>query len=43
MMPGPAAAAMAPNEFLVASFPDMVEADRRKILYENAAKLYNLD
>lgn len=43
MTPGPASAASAPRDFLRANFSEMPEADMRKVLYENAVRLYHLD
>ena len=42
MSPGPASAAVAPNEFLDSSFGDLPEATLRKILHDNAARLYRV-
>ncbi|MDT3446540.1 MULTISPECIES: amidohydrolase family protein [unclassified Pseudofrankia] len=42
MSPGPASTAVAPNEFLDHSFGDLPEATLRKILHDNAARLYRV-
>ncbi len=43
MTPGPASAACAPRDHLKTHFSDVPEADMRKVLFENAARLYHLD
>jgi uncharacterized protein len=42
MSPGPATSAVAPNEYLEENFSQLPEATLRKILHDNAARLYNL-
>jgi predicted TIM-barrel fold metal-dependent hydrolase len=42
MSPGPASAAVAPNEFLATAFADLPEPTLRKILHDNAARIYHL-
>ena len=42
MTPGPATGASAPRDYLRKHFSDMPEADMRKVLYSNAARLYHL-
>jgi predicted TIM-barrel fold metal-dependent hydrolase len=43
MSPGPATSAIPPNEFIGQALGALTEADRRKILHDNAARLYQLD
>jgi predicted TIM-barrel fold metal-dependent hydrolase len=43
MSPGPATAAVAPNDFLLEAFADVPDATLRKILHDNAARIYHLD
>lgn len=43
MAPGPATAALNPREFMDRTFADWKEEDVRKVLHDNAAKLYHLD
>jgi predicted TIM-barrel fold metal-dependent hydrolase len=43
MSPGPATAAMAPNDFLLEAFAELPDATLRKILHDNAARIYHLD
>jgi predicted TIM-barrel fold metal-dependent hydrolase len=43
MSPGPASLALAPNEFLERNFSHLSDQTLRKILYDNAAKIYHLD
>jgi predicted TIM-barrel fold metal-dependent hydrolase len=43
LTPGPASAAVPPRDHLRANFADVPEADMRKVLYENAVRLYHLD
>ncbi|EME20901.1 amidohydrolase family protein [Rhodococcus triatomae] len=43
MSPGPASDAQRPDDYLRKNFGHLSEADARKILHDNAAKLYNLD
>jgi len=42
MSPGPASAAVPPRDFIEENFRDLPADITRKILYENAARLYNL-
>jgi predicted TIM-barrel fold metal-dependent hydrolase len=37
------AAALAPRDHIRRGFADLPEADVRKVMYENAARLYHLD
>jgi uncharacterized protein len=43
MSPGPASSAVAPPEFLKANFTGLDETSLRKILHDNAARIYHLD
>jgi predicted TIM-barrel fold metal-dependent hydrolase len=43
MSPGPASSAVAPNVYLESSFGDLPEETLRKILHDNAARIYHLD
>jgi predicted TIM-barrel fold metal-dependent hydrolase len=43
MAPGPATAAVAPREFIAEGLGDIPEDALRKILHDNAARLYRLD
>jgi predicted TIM-barrel fold metal-dependent hydrolase len=43
LTPGPASAALAPRDHIRRGFADLPEADVRKVMYENAARLYHLD
>jgi len=43
MSPGPATAAVAPNQYIVETFGDLPEPALRKILHDNAARIYHLD
>ena len=43
MSPGPASVAQRPDEYLRENFSSLPEADLRKILHDNAARLYHLD
>ncbi|MFD1810976.1 amidohydrolase family protein [Rhodococcus gannanensis] len=43
MSPGPASDAQRPDDYLRKNFGHLSESDARKILHDNAAKLYNLD
>jgi predicted TIM-barrel fold metal-dependent hydrolase len=43
MSPGPATAAVAPSEYLAENFADLPDETLRKILHENAARIYHLD
>jgi predicted TIM-barrel fold metal-dependent hydrolase len=43
MSPGPATSAIAPNEYLEQTFSGLPEDSLRKILHDNAAKLYKVD
>lgn len=43
MSPGPASDAVAPNLYLETTFGDLPEATLRKILHDNAARIYHLD
>ncbi|GAF44710.1 amidohydrolase family protein [Rhodococcus wratislaviensis] len=43
MSPGPASDAQRPDDYLRQNFGHLSEEDARKILHDNAAKLYNLD
>jgi hypothetical protein len=42
MSPGPVSAALAPREFINRNLRDLPHATLRKILQDNAMKLYNL-
>jgi uncharacterized protein len=42
MSPGPASAAQAPNEYIEAALGHLPEATLRKVLHDNAARLYRL-
>lgn len=42
MSPGPASSAVAPDEFLERAFGDLPEATLRKILHDNAARIYHV-
>jgi predicted TIM-barrel fold metal-dependent hydrolase len=43
MSPGPATEAVAPNEYLESSFGDLPEDTLRKILHDNAARIYHIE
>jgi predicted TIM-barrel fold metal-dependent hydrolase len=43
MSPGPASAAQAPDEYLRSNFGDLDELSLRKVLHDNAARIYHLD
>ena len=43
LTPGPASAALAPREHIRRGFVDLPEVDVRKVMYENAVRLYHLD
>jgi len=43
MTPGPATAAVAPNEYLLDAVGDLPRSTVEKILHDNAARLYGLD
>jgi len=43
MAPGPATAATMPRDYIAESFADLPEDAARKVLHDNAAKLYHLD
>jgi predicted TIM-barrel fold metal-dependent hydrolase len=43
MSPGPASTAVRPPEYLEANFAGLDEASLRKILHDNAARIYHLD
>jgi uncharacterized protein len=43
MAPGPATAAMQPREYIAKFLGDLPEDALRKILHDNAARLYHLD
>jgi len=43
MSPGPASTAQRPDDFLRANFLDVDEVSLRKILHDNAARIYHLD
>jgi uncharacterized protein len=43
MAPGPATAAVSPRDYIAESFAGLPEEARRKVLHDNAAKLYHLD
>jgi uncharacterized protein len=43
MSPGPASTALAPDEYLERTFGDLPEDTLRKILHDNAARIYHLD
>ena len=43
MSPGPATAAVRPDEYLRTGFSDLDEASARKILHDNACRIYHLD
>jgi predicted TIM-barrel fold metal-dependent hydrolase len=43
MSPGPASAAVAPNIYLENNFAGLDESVLRKVLHDNAARLYRLD
>ncbi|GAA2454447.1 amidohydrolase family protein [Actinomadura vinacea] len=42
MSPGPATSAVAPNEYLESTFGDLPEETLRKILHDNAARIYRI-
>jgi predicted TIM-barrel fold metal-dependent hydrolase len=43
MSPGPATAAMQPDSFIAEAFSDLAPDTRRRILHDNAARIYHLD
>ena len=43
MSPGPASGAMRPDDYLERTFADTSEDVLRKILHDNAARIYRLD
>ena len=43
MAPGPASVASRPDDYLRATFADLDEVSLRKILHDNAARIYHLD
>ena len=43
MSPGPATSAVSPREFIQASLGDLPDSTQRKILHDNAARIYHLD
>jgi predicted TIM-barrel fold metal-dependent hydrolase len=43
MSPGPVTAAMRPDDYLQGTFGDLPENILRKILHDNAARIYHLD
>ncbi|MTV23878.1 amidohydrolase [Nitriliruptoraceae bacterium ZYF776] len=43
MSPGPATTAVAPQDYLRDTFAEVAEDDMRKILHDNAARIYHLD
>jgi predicted TIM-barrel fold metal-dependent hydrolase len=43
MSPGPASTAQRPDDFLRSNFLDVDEVSLRKILHDNAARIYHLD
>jgi hypothetical protein len=43
MSPGPTSGAMRPDDYLEQTFGDTPEAVVRKILHDNAARIYHLD
>jgi hypothetical protein len=43
MSPGPASAAQAPDEYLRSNFADLDELSLRKVLHDNAARIFHLD
>jgi uncharacterized protein len=43
MSPGPASTAVRPDEYLMANFAGVDEVSLRKILHDNAARIYHLD
>jgi predicted TIM-barrel fold metal-dependent hydrolase len=43
MSPGPASEAQRPDDFLSSNFGDLDEVSLRKILHDNAARIYHLD
>ena len=43
MSPGPATTAISPRDFIQATLGDLPESTQRKILHENAARIYHLD
>jgi predicted TIM-barrel fold metal-dependent hydrolase len=42
MEPGPATAAVRPSEYVATSLATVGEAERRKVLHDNAAVLYRV-
>jgi predicted TIM-barrel fold metal-dependent hydrolase len=43
MSPGPATTAIAPNDYLESNFGDLPETTLRKILHDNAARIYHIE
>jgi predicted TIM-barrel fold metal-dependent hydrolase len=43
MSPGPASAAVSPRQFIAEAFAGLPEETTRKVLHDNAARLYHLD
>ena len=43
MSPGPATSAVSPRDFIETSLGDLPESTQRKILHDNAARIYHLD
>jgi predicted TIM-barrel fold metal-dependent hydrolase len=43
MSPGPATTAISPRDFIQQSLGDLPETTQRKILHDNAARIYHLD
>jgi predicted TIM-barrel fold metal-dependent hydrolase len=43
MSPGPASTAVAPDEYVRAVFADLDDVTARKILHDNAARIYHLN
>ena len=43
MSPGPASIAMRPDDYITATFAELPTETLRKVLHDNAARLYHLD